>query len=318
MKLLIPVLLTLVLSLASCSSTISDHPTSRPSFKPPVGNKAYSNSTGNYRGWDYLANRLKKDGFTDEMLIHVFSDERMPLHEEIPFAVAPREHEAMYAGFTTKKNIARGFRCLREHSSAFAREERAYGVQRYVVASILLVETLCGDNTGKSQIFNKLARLASLSEPENVEWNFERLRQEDPSVTLAQVRERAAYLDQTFYPEVVSLITLASRENMDVLSIYGSSAGAFGVPQFLPSTYLKYAIDSNKDGKADIHEIDDAIFSVGHFLSSEGWKASSPLSANREVIWKYNRSDPYIDTVLKVAILLEKMAKAQKPGNPAH
>ena len=151
--------------------------------------------------------------------------------------------------------------------------------------------------------------MASLNEPDNIEWNVQRLSNSESSPTFEQLEARANYLHQIFYPEVLALLKLTEQQGLDVFSIRGSYAGAFGLPQFLPSTYLRYATDGNKDGIIDLMNTDDAIWSISHFLSAEGWNSRVPLRENRDVIWKYNHSLPYIDTILKVAFLLEQHAK---------
>ena len=262
--------------------------------------------TGPYRGWDYLVTRLREDGFSDAQLQSVFGSPRMPEHEEIGFALAPKEHAVMYAIFTTPKKIDRAVRCLKENASAFKKAEQLFHVPRTVIAAILLIETQCGDNTGRELVVNRLARMASLNEPSNVKKNYERLKKSDPTVTLGALEQRADYLDEVFYPEVVALLRLTQHEKMDIFSIKGSTAGAFGLGQFLPSTFLRYAADGNRDGVIDLLNPEDAVWSVAHYLSAEGWNDKIPRAGNRDVIWKYNHSEPYIDAVLKVSILLDR------------
>ena len=228
-----------------------------------------------FRGWDYLVDRLRKEGFSDQRLLSVFGDPRMPRYEDIPFAAAPREHEAMYADFTSPIKIKRGRKCLQDHGPSFRRAEQLFFVPRHVVAAILLIETQCGDFTGKSLIINRLARMASLNNPRNIEKNLKRLRETDPSITHEQLEKRADYLDSIFFPEVAALIRLDEQGKVKIFSLYGSYAGAFGLSQFLPSTFIRYAVDGNRDGIVDLMTIDDAIWSISHFLSAEGWETTS-------------------------------------------
>ncbi|HPU23830.1 MAG TPA: lytic transglycosylase domain-containing protein, partial [Candidatus Kapabacteria bacterium] len=81
--------------------------------------------------------------------------------------------------------------------------------------------------------------------------------------------------------------------------IYGSWAGAFGIPQFLPSSYVKYAIDGNNDGVVDLFNLSDAVFSVANYLKSHGW--GEMLSEQRKAIFAYNNSTAYVDAVMKLA-----------------
>ena len=81
----------------------------------------------------------------------------------------------------------------------------------------------------------------------------------------------------------------------------GSAAGEFGWPQFLASSYLRFAKDGNRNGLTSLDEAPDAIHSAAHLLQSHGWKPGLAEAAELQAIWHYNRSDPYVDTILYVA-----------------
>ena len=82
------------------------------------------------------------------------------------------------------------------------------------------------------------------------------------------------------------------------MNIKGSYGGAFGIPQFLPTSYLKYGVDGNRDGTVSLYDMRDAIHSTAYFLSRHGWKADLTDEAQAEVIWHYNHSDAYVQAVL--------------------
>ncbi len=112
-------------------------------------------------------------------------------------------------------------------------------------------------------------------------------------------------LKKIFYPELLALFKAAKKHNLDILSLKGSYSGAFGLPQFLPSSMLKYGVDGNQDGKVSLFEEIDAIYSVANYLKVHGWKSSLPPSVQTQVILSYNNSKPYGEAVLKVAELLK-------------
>jgi hypothetical protein len=116
-----------------------------------------------------------------------------------------------------------------------------------------------------------------------------------------RVRERARYLEAIFYPQVVATFEIAQQNAMDPLAIRGSGAGAFGYTQFLPLNYIAFGTDGNGDGRVSLFDAEDAVASTARFLASYGWRGRLPRSAQREVIWHYNRSDAYIDAVLGLA-----------------
>jgi membrane-bound lytic murein transglycosylase B len=174
------------------------------------------------------------------------------------------------------------------------------------VTAILHVETGCGRNTGSSPLAYRLARLAMANEPANLERNMERLAGYDASPDLIrQVKERARYLEDTFYPEVRAVFELSDRLAVDPLELRGSGSGAFGYPQFLPTSYLRFGRDGSGDGRVDLFDIDDASASCANYLAAQGWRKGLTEKERRSVIWRYNRSDAYVSTVLALARSLD-------------
>jgi len=266
------------------------------------------------RGWDYLADRLIRDGFSPGTITALFQDRRMPWFTEIPFAVAPREGHHMYAGFNSKSRIEQARSFLEKYSTEFERAEDRFKVSRYAVAALLMIETGFGRNTGKEIVLYRLARLASAADPENAKRNYERLRKTDPTVTLEAVIARAKYLEETFYPEVGAVLQIAREEQFDPLGLRGSSAGAFGIPQFLPTSYLRFARDHNDDGRIDLFHESDAIASTANFLAHFGWDDEASDEVKRAVIWKYNHSEAYVDTALSIKKTLAAKSAAGLAG----
>ena len=96
-----------------------------------------------------------------------------------------------------------------------------------------------------------------------------------------------------------------ARNGIDPLAITGPSAGAFGLTQFLPSSYLRFAVDRRcGDGVVSLYDPDDAIASTANYLRGNGWRPGISYTDQRRVIWTYNHSDAYIDTVLRLADVL--------------
>ena len=120
------------------------------------------------------------------------------------------------------------------------------------------------------------------------------------------MQRKAQGLVKLFYPELRALFEIADRQQIDLFTFRGSVAGAFGLSQFLPTSYLKFAVDGDRDGKISLFDTDDAIASTANYLAVHGWKNSDPLKKKQRVIWSYNHSKPYIDTVLGLAEVLKK------------
>ncbi len=264
-------------------------------------------SSSRYRGWDFLVSKLKKEKIDTAYLESVYSSLEMPLFTPVTYKLKPKESKQLYTGFTNKKKLNKAILFLQKHKNSFHTAQSTYGVSPFVICSILLIETHLGTNTGRHLIVNRLSRLASISEPNNMRHNLALLQKDDESVTFAQVKQRGLKLHEMFYPEVVALFSLASERGVDLLSFKGSISGAFGLPQFLPTTYFRFGTDGNEDGEVSLFHPDDAIASIGNFLSGFGWKDSLSRSEKEKVVWNYNHSQAYVDTVLNVAELLKKM-----------
>lgn len=259
-----------------------------------------------YRGWDFLADKLAADGIPPALLTQVFGDPRFPAREAVPFRLAPKETHDMYQGVVSYKRSKRAAEFVRQHPRAFNKARQRYGVDAPVIAAILEIETRLGSYLGRELTINRLARVASVSEPVNIDWNYRRLGSVDPTVTREAVAKRAQYLETTFYPHVVAFFQMVMRDRIDPFELRGSEAGAFGMPQFMPESYLKYAVDGDGNGKISLFSAEDSIVSVGNFLSANGWSEDASENKKRSVIWQYNRSEPYIDSVLGLAEMIQQ------------
>jgi membrane-bound lytic murein transglycosylase B len=264
-------------------------------------------------GWGYLIDKLVADGVPRERVLRTFQDPRFDDFDGLPFGLDPKESRALYRHFLKQRSVQLARQCRAEYAAAFEYAERTQKVPASVIAAILHVETGCGRNTGDSVILHRLARLAMANEPQNLEMNLDRnatVKGVRNDTLARRTRERARYLEDLFYPEVLATFTIADRLKLDPLDIRGSGSGAFGYPQFLPTSYLRHGVDGNGDGAISLYDVDDAAASAGRYLSQYGWHAGLSDAEKRRVIWHYNRSDAYIETVLGLAAKIEGPAKA--------
>ncbi len=254
------------------------------------------------RGWSFLVDKLANDGVPRDRVLQVFRDERVEEFDGLQFSLHPHESPALYRHLRTRATAAHARRCIGEYPDAFATAERDFGVPANVVASVIQVESGCGANTGHSRILPALARLAMAAEPDNLERNVARLTLMNPKLPVSSfARWRAQHLEDMFYPEVKATFEIADRMHVDPLEIRGSGSGAFGIPQFLPQSYLRYGVDGDGDGRVSLYDPDDAIPSCARYLKEYGWRPELTRRDRRKVVWGYNHSDAYIDTVLWLA-----------------
>ena len=262
-------------------------------------------------GWGYLIDKLAADGVDRARVVAVFRDPRVGDFEGLQFGlVRSGEPHRLYRGFLRPASVADARRCRALYDRELRAAQERFGVPASVVAAILHVETRCGRVTGKHVVFRRVARLAMADEPANVRWNIARHRKGVPRARVPdverRVRQRAGELAGVFYPEVLSMFALADRTGVDPLAVRGSGSGAFGMPQFLPSSYLRFAVDGDGDGRVSLYDPPDAIASAANYLARHGWRPGLTHAQQRQVIWAYNHSDPYIDTVLALAAELER------------
>jgi membrane-bound lytic murein transglycosylase B len=248
-----------------------------------------------------LISRLSQDGFDAGFLSKLLMDSRSePIPSAMSIPVTTREIPEIYEQFLTPEAILLAKKFLQENSTILDEMEKRFSVDKEVVTAILLVESRFGENIGKFRVLPTLASMAVMDSPENVEANYSALRVADPEMTYDRVQGVAKKRASWAYQELRSFLLIVLRENVDPLEIRGSYAGAVGMAQFVPSSYLGYA--ENKNGfERWLTSKEDAVFSIGNYLKSHGWNKNLPLEKKKRVLWYYNHSKPYIETVLLIA-----------------
>jgi len=159
--------------------------------------------------------------------------------------------------FVEPIRIKAGTRFWQEQRAALDEAYRQYGVPPAIIVAIIGVETIYGRQTGNFRILDSLATLA--------------FRYPDPSRP-----ERS----QLFRDQLADLIQLDNRNELDAATATGSYAGALGLPQFMPGSLLRFALDGDHDGHVDLlNSPGDAILSVANFLRQHGWQPGLPVFA---------------------------------------
>ncbi len=159
--------------------------------------------------------------------------------------------------FVEPVRIKAGVQFWQEHRTALDSAARQYGVPQSIIVAIIGVETIYGRNTGSFRVLDALATLA--------------FRHPD---TARPERSRL------FRDQLADLIQLDNRHELNARTATGSYAGALGLPQFMPGSLLRYAVDGDGDHKIDLTSSpDDAIASVANFLRQHGWQPGLPVFA---------------------------------------
>ena len=159
--------------------------------------------------------------------------------------------------FISKARIDGGRAFLAEHRAELDRVQQRTGVPAEVIVAIIGVETSYGRNAGSHRVLDALYTLA-----------FYYPRSGDPAKLEREVRRELFFRD-----ELAKLFELGHEEKLDITTLKGSYAGAMGMGQFMPSSYLDYAVDGNGDGRRDLFTSYDDVFSsiANYFVKKGGW-----------------------------------------------
>ena len=226
---------------------------------------------------EQLIAKLKVRGFTDDELNSMFSDNRVEIYPPVVGKSGKGlDYFGRKFGLLTKKSIKQGQIVLEKNREMLNKTEETFGVEKEIILGILRVETNFGTSTGRYSVFNSLL-----------------------SMTLIENR-RSSWAET----ELIELLCICKEQNKDPLTIKGSWAGAFGISQFVPTSYAKYAVDGNADGAIDLYNLHDAIASIANYLKSHGYEKNNN-DINRGAIYAYNHCDDYVNAILAYARALK-------------
>lgn len=255
-------------------------------------------------GPDYFAplqKRLVGDGFKPNLITEVFArPETEVAIDGVSLFFRHSEARLDYNQFLRPKRIAKARQYRQTHAAALAAAHERYGVAPEVITAILLVETNLGGITGRQNVFNILATMASL-EGLDARETFWATMPTEKRISRKQFNAKAHRKSRWAYLELKAYLKYVSREGLDPLALKGSYAGAMGYCQFMPSNALKLGVDGNGDGRVDLYSHADAIASIGNYLRHHGWRPELSPKKRYKVILKYNYSKPYANTILKIA-----------------
>ncbi|VAW50785.1 Membrane-bound lytic murein transglycosylase B [hydrothermal vent metagenome] len=237
----------------------------------------------------FINEMVEQHGFDRAYLVNKFVNAKK-LDNVLESIARPAEKELTWRQyrpiFVTDKRSDKGRAFIKKHRVTLERAEKEYGVPVEIIAAIIGVESYYGKHTGKYTIFDSLTTLG-----------FDYPKRSD-----------------FFRKELKEFLLLSKEENIDVDEMTGSYAGAMGMPQFISSSYRRFAVDFDGDGKRDLwNSIEDVIGSVANYFKMHEWQSGASVAqlvtvTDKTIVKKENPVKPYaaISQFEKQGVKIEK------------
>lgn len=261
----------------------------------PGAGRAELANTDSFNG--FIQNMVVKHQFEEQALRTLFKSVEM--QQAILDAIGkPAEAKPWYQYreiFMTPARIAGGIEFWKANQDTLQAVEKQYGVPAEIIVAIIGVETKYGTNTGKYRVIDALSTLG-FGHPTRSEF---------------------------FLKELENFLLLTRQEHVDPLQPMGSYAGAMGFPQFMPSSYLNFAIDFDLDNKRDIwHNSADAIASVANYFVANHWQRGGAIAfqvsasgeAFRKALGKGVKPDTPVGQLRKLKVNVPKNLSNKASG----
>jgi membrane-bound lytic murein transglycosylase B len=225
------------------------------------GSELTGDFQGNYKLLSFINRMSNEQGFDRAFLIQLFSQANntkliptiVPERRRNTSTVATGRWDRYRNMFIYERNIQRGITFWEEHKETLNKAYQTYGVLPEYIVGIIGIETAYGVNFGKKRVIDVLT-------------------------TKSMTGDRR----ENFYTnQLEKFLIMTKKSNLQASELMGSDAGAMGYGQFIPSSYLDFAVDFNGDGTIDLWNAEDAIGSIANYFSRNGWRRSLKTVAVR-------------------------------------
>ena len=209
---------------------------------------------GNYKLQTFINTMVAQYGFDENSLTELFSQAKNTKYFPEVISERKRNNSTVSSGkwdryksmFIYDRNIERGIAFWAEHEQTLNRAYQVYGVLPEYIVGIIGIETAYGVNFGKKRVIDVLT-------------------------TRSMSGDRRA---EFYTKQLEKFLIMTRKANLNPTELMGSNAGAMGYGQFIPSSYLSFAVDFNNDGVIDLWNAEDAIGSIANYFAQNGWKRS--------------------------------------------
>src|SRR6266481_676201 len=251
---------------------------------PVASAQAAPCGTGNFAAWlDDFKNEAAAKGISQSAIASGLAGvtlDQAVLSRDRSQRVFSQSFEE-FSGRMVPPRLARGASMMKQYGSVLGRIEQSYGVPGEVLVAIWGLETDFGANLGKFPTIRSLATLA-----------YDCRRSE------------------TFRAELMDALRIVQRGDLSPQEMRGAWAGELGQTQFMPSSYIKFAVDFDNNGRRDLlRSAPDVLASTANYLAGYGWQRGKdwePGSANFVVLQQWNKSEVYARTVASFASQLAR------------
>lgn len=207
----------------------------------------------------FIKKMVQKNHFKQNELITLFNavKVRPTVMKSIRAPLEQRPWHTYQMLFITEWRIRKGAEFWDKHADVLAQVEKEYDVPASVIVATIGIETKYGANTGEYPVIDALTNIAFSDSPRN----------------------------KYFLSELEEFLLLTREQHLDPLKVMGSYAGAIGQPQFMPSSYRRYAVSYDGHSKIDLsHNENDIIASIANYYKQFGWRSDQPIAVPASIV----------------------------------
>lgn len=272
--------------------------------QPNATHSSASSVKTSAREWKVIEKRLKKEKFSPAFVRmlskkYVGKEHERVLRLNILGFLSQVDHQVL----VTDEGAEASKKFLEENMKSFEIAKSTFGVDPETIAALLWIETRHGNIQGRFHVPSVYASLAVATTARSRAYlmkEAKRLRApaSEPSNEELQkkIQERTERKSLWAIEQLRALEKIYNEGSKDVAQLTGSFAGAFGIPQFIPSSYRQWAFTDREGAFPNLKDTHDAILSVANYLKKNGWDAD--LESKRKALYSYNNSRDYVEAIL--------------------
>jgi membrane-bound lytic murein transglycosylase B len=266
---------------------------------------------------EFAAQKLRSKGISEAFLALVeksYREDQRAQVLELNFLGFLKPHQPTGEEAIPNWQLRHVQQFIAKNRRAFKAAERDFHVPKEVIASLLWVETRHGRDTGHFHVASSLFSIAQADYPTLLDGLLDQAKKIAPDydqVMANRIQERARTKSDWAASELVALQEIHQKGWKDAKKLNGSFSGAFGMAQFMPSSYLTWS--KSEHAKPNLFKADDSILSVANYLSANGWQGKDRAS-QEAALFHYNRDKSYVTHILRMSECVKQPIASGKHG----